>query len=122
MKIKVTLDVFSGRPNPEWIVESVPDWRKLPASGPVEFPANLGYRGITLMNMDPSDSWTDARIYREYIEVKSRNRTNYYFDVDRGVENAIFAARIEAEKEIKAESRFLGRFLESLINRALIDT
>lgn len=49
----ITVDVFSGRPNPAWDLDAaaaaaiVAAWQHLGATGPAEYPGHLGYRGVS---------------------------------------------------------------------------
>jgi hypothetical protein len=94
--MKVELKVFSGRPNPRWFLspEEGPDLQpillRLPHRGSA-FPSLhvMGYRGIVLVNEDPSGPWTDINVYHEWITVRSRDRTDYLIDDVRAVENLL---------------------------------
>ena len=54
----VTLDVFSGLPNPTWMLdddqaaELLAGWEELPATTGGPYPATLGYRGVIIAFAD----------------------------------------------------------------------
>ena len=94
--MKIELKVFSGRPNPRWFLthEDLPDLElvilRLPHHGTAFPPLHvMGYRGFSLMNEDPSGSWTDIVVYHERITVRTRDGTNYLMDDDRTLENML---------------------------------
>ncbi|HXQ68328.1 MAG TPA: hypothetical protein VN980_17295 [Alphaproteobacteria bacterium] len=71
MTIFVTLDIFSGRPNPRWTLDSAAAsslFKRLAAlvteSGSRLEPPGLGYRGLLVESEDGPRIETPIRIYR----------------------------------------------------------
>ncbi|HKO55472.1 MAG TPA: hypothetical protein VJ276_06300 [Thermoanaerobaculia bacterium] len=71
----VELDVFSGRPNPQWQLGKPESARLVhlidslePADGPPPAPAGLGYRGFRIRDAGGA-SW---RAYRGFVEARDR--------------------------------------------------
>lgn len=64
----VTLDVFSGLPNPTWVItpEQTADllgmWDRLDDTAPIEYAGSLGYRGVIVDFADGSRIWVSRRI------------------------------------------------------------
>jgi hypothetical protein len=74
MKLKITLDIFSGRPNPELIVDAAeakkvldtisPNGRmKKLSSNSLQAPSSLGYRGIIVEQLDKASKEHPTRMH-----------------------------------------------------------
>jgi hypothetical protein len=88
--IIVTLDVFSGRPNPEWTLtanEEAEFIRRL-ASAPIKvtrapfLEEPLGYRGFRVRTAHVGRTPTELRVYNGWITDRGQTRE----DVGRGME------------------------------------
>ena len=85
--IEVELDIFSGRPNPTWRLDSVAgdhlhdliESSKPAASGHIA--NNLGYRGFAVRDGDRI-----VRVQRGRIEIERGDNRSYRTDQDRAVE------------------------------------
>jgi hypothetical protein len=59
----VTLDVFSGLPNPTWVLDADQaaefrsQWDDLSVGTPIDYPATLGYRAVIVDFADRSRIW-----------------------------------------------------------------
>ena len=77
MSVRVTADIFSGRPNPEWtlnesqIAQLANQLRDAFAAPPLRahIPDGLGYRGLIIASDDPrlppsetNEGWSDFRL------------------------------------------------------------
>ena len=84
----VELDVYSGRPNPEWSLSTTDDQRfadllsKAPAARSSELASPLGYRGFIVMDR----SGTTTRVLDGVIEVSDDQGVVYRTDPDRELE------------------------------------
>src|SRR5215470_12843066 len=86
--IEVTLDIFSGRPNPHWTLseEQVNDLqtrlRTLPEASPVA-PPGLGYRGFLVTNPGNDDRLpSQLRAFASVIAITTGQATNSYQDAN----------------------------------------
>src|SRR5438874_9009950 len=84
--IEVELDIFSGRPNPRWMLSREQAGRlhdqfseRIPAE-PQEAPG-LGYRGFVLTNLGQDRCIPHRfRVYSSVVTVMERGGTTYYRD------------------------------------------
>lgn len=97
--MRVEMRVFSGRPNPCWVLEGndLPDFPtalyKLPHhGGTFDVPERLGYSGLVVSNEDASAAWTEIIVFHELVMVRLKKRTDYLIDDDRTVENMLLEA------------------------------
>ena len=79
MSAEVTLDIFSGRPNPSWVLEldleeecirRVDTLRPTPEGGVPE-PPGLGYRGFAVQVSDASHDAYTIRVYKGVVQHSS---------------------------------------------------
>ncbi len=96
----VELDIFSGRPNPRWLLRHGDDGllrevhqRLAPAIGPAPEPPGLGYRGFTY-KLDG----TPWRAYRGYISTRGLTLRNPGEEIER-----FLLARMPTEYKAVAE-------------------
>lgn len=86
--IVVELDVFSGRPNPEWTLSATDGarftdlWRSAPIVDPRSVPNNLGYRGFIVTMPDLGT----ARVQDGFVQVTGKDGVSYRSDQDRAIE------------------------------------
>jgi len=113
---KVELDIFSGVPNPTWVL-SLPEASDLasristlnPTKDIAQHPENLGYRGFIVQTIDASSETVQTiRAYHGYIEVVDSTRTTYYVDPQRQIELWLLATA----KPTLAEDLTAGIFKE----------
>lgn len=88
---EVELDIFSGRPNPAWMLTDA-DTRSfadrlaaLPPAAPRKLSANLGYRGFIVTIRQPSGEVT-ARIQKGIAEITKGASITYHKDRNRALE------------------------------------
>ncbi|MBA3322851.1 MAG: hypothetical protein H0T45_15580 [Pyrinomonadaceae bacterium] len=95
-QVKVTLDVFSGKENPTWLLSeeqadaliSVLD--ALPASVPSSFFDGLGYRGFLVTTTDSESGETSSvTAYKGKIRYSSGEVVKYLTDKGRRVEKLL---------------------------------
>jgi hypothetical protein len=92
--VEVELDVFSGRPNPRWMMRSelVPGLSRITAQPQLvaaNEPPGLGYRGFIIRNLT-GDTQIPAmiRVYGGVITVSVDGRELYFAD-EQGLERAL---------------------------------
>ena len=120
-QVKVTLDVFSGKENPTWVLSeeqvdafiSVLD--ALPASAPSSFYDGLGYRGFLVTTTDSESGETSSvTAYKGKIRYSSGEGIKYLTDKGRRVEKLLLesgGARLDpnihkvVEKEIASPEK-----------------
>jgi hypothetical protein len=82
----VTLDVFSGVPNPTWAItpQQAADllgmWDRLDETAAVDYSGDLGYRGVIVGFADGSRIWVSHRVAAEESTATARS------DVDGSLE------------------------------------
>jgi hypothetical protein len=90
-KVEVELDIFSGRPNPVWILSGVERAQfleklaALPGAPPLELATNLGYRGFIVRITNAAES-SVVRIQRGKVHIVRAGKDLYYTDPNRGLE------------------------------------
>ena len=89
MAIKVVLDIFSGRPNPGWALDSAREAEFLsrlmqlqPAPEVAPNPPILGYRGFIVRPSTDSNLDREVRVYGGLV----RHEDETYQDPDRSLE------------------------------------
>ena len=94
--MKIELMVFSGRPNPRWLLtpDDLPDFPTILGAfprhdGPLGLPQRLGYCGIVVSNDNASQEWVEITVYHDIISVRLKDRTEYRIDEERSVENML---------------------------------
>ena len=89
--VKVTLDIFSGRPNPTWTLPSTvargvrSKLTDLPITKAHDFPETLGYRGFWVEMKTGSGRASVLRVYGGFI----KDRESYFLDKDRSIEREL---------------------------------
>ena len=91
---KVELDIFSGIPNPTWMLtfsEASDLTSRISRLDPTEEtgqrPENLGYRGFIVQTIAASSATVQTiRAYHGIIEVVDATKTAYYLDPQRQIE------------------------------------
>ena len=91
---KVELDIFSGIPNPTWMLtfsEASDLTSRISRLDPTEEtgqrPENLGYRGFIVQTIAASSSTVQTiRAYHGIVEVVDSTKTAYYLDPQRQIE------------------------------------
>jgi len=91
---KVELDIFSGVPNPTWMLtfsEASDLTSRISRLDPTEEkgqrPENLGYRGFIVQTIAASSSTVQTiRAYHGIVEVVDSTKTAYYLDPQRQIE------------------------------------
>ena len=92
---KVELDIFSGIPNPTWMLtfsEASDLTSRISRLDPTEEtgqrPENLGYRGFIIVQTIAASSATvqTIRAYHGIVEVVDSTKTAYYLDPQRQIE------------------------------------
>jgi hypothetical protein len=89
--IRVELDIFSGLPNPVWVLspaEGVLFQEKLsalPESPPKVWSNHLGYRGFLVQGADRTGERV-IRVQRGTVEIDMGDRQFYYGDLERQLE------------------------------------
>jgi hypothetical protein len=89
--VKVQPDVFSGRPNPVWMLTGraarslAERLATLPPAAPRKLSTNLGYRGFIVTIPQPTGDIT-ARIQNGIAEITRGGRIDYYQDRNRALE------------------------------------
>jgi len=88
LRIEAMLDIFSGRPNPKWILfrEQVEELRaklgKFPAAQP-KMPPGLGYRGVMITNLNKSPGFPERILaYHGIVSIMDKGITIYQEDVN----------------------------------------
>jgi hypothetical protein len=95
-RIEVELDIFSGRPNPRWMLltEQTDKLRALlQAREPAlpEDPAGLGYRGFLITNLGQDRMIPrKLRLYKVTVAISEGARPSYYKDTQ-GLEGSLLA-------------------------------
>lgn len=118
LKIEVELDIFSGRPNPSWVLsEAQVDELKakfstsLPAAKP-RTPPQLGYNGFIIRNLDKSPIIPDyIRVFGGVLAITDKERTRYckdISDIEEWLTNCSQARAGSYDKIIAQERRRLG--------------
>lgn len=107
--VEAELDIFSGRPNPRWMLsaEQLERLRRqlnepVPAAAPP--PLGLGYRGFVITNLGQDRSIPQQlRVYRSVVIVIDRERRLAYRDTA-GLEDSLldYARRLGYEEAIAA--------------------
>ena len=97
--MRVTLDVFSGRPNPSWELSAkeASDFRdvlrRLPRSNAAsEHRAGMGYRGIVVSSANTYDDefdFDEVRLFNEVITVRTSRSYCELIDQERQLEQAL---------------------------------
>jgi len=91
---KVELDIFSGVPNPTWML-TFPEASDLtsrisrldPTEEKGQRPENLGYRGFIVQTIAASSATVQTiRAYHGIVEVVDSTKTAYYLDPQRQIE------------------------------------
>ena len=91
MRCEVELDIFSGMPNPTWILtEAEADsfarqLAALPRTSARELAGNLGYRGFIVQCAEGADTQL-IRVQKGTVQISKDARTEYAFDVGRELE------------------------------------
>lgn len=91
-RVQVTLDIFSGRPNPQWALseEQIEELRKRLVDLKEEeatTPPGLGYRGFLVANAGQDRRLPEqVRVYNGTVTLVRRGVTRSYADSN-GVEN-----------------------------------
>ena len=91
---KVELDIFSGVPNPTWMLtfsEASDLTSRISRLDPTEEtgqrPENLGYRGFIVQTIAASSATVQTiRAYHGNVEVVDSTKTAYYLDPQRQIE------------------------------------
>ena len=96
--MKIELMVFSGRPNPKWLLlpDDLPGFPTIIGgfprrTGPLALPQRLGYSGIVVSNENTSQEWLDITVLHEFVVVRLKDRTEYRIDDERWLENMLLA-------------------------------
>jgi hypothetical protein len=99
MHIRVELDVFSGRQNPEWNLTAQEgeefsymfrDLAKSESIGPIE--DGLGYRGLIVKGLEGTvEGYDEIHIYRGSVLAYMDNQSSSFIDKDRTLERWLFS-------------------------------
>lgn len=89
----IELDVFSGRPNPYWDLDTQEEsefyrmFRNLPESM-VDAPSGseLGYRAIIVTGVKKLEGCSEIVVFREHVAAKCDKKIAHLFDKDRELE------------------------------------
>ncbi len=94
--IQVELDIFSGREAPQWSLSPTEEKNlrqiisSLPIATRVEFPDNLGYRGLTAKIPDTvSGASSTLKAYNGIIRFETGSQIKFFTDTDRYVERLL---------------------------------
>ena len=108
IKMKVVLDIFSGRDNPEWVLKDteidilIEKTVDLPKTKPVK-PPILGYRGFVVNNIKKIPELPEKIVIYNKTVIYSRNEElEYYEDINELEEWLI---QQESFKELEAVIR-----------------
>ena len=101
---KVELDIFSGIPNPTWMLtfsEASDLTSRISRLDPTEEtgqrPENLGYRGFIVQTIAASSATAQTiRAYHGIVEVVDSTKTAYYLDPQRQIELWLLTTAIAA--------------------------
>ena len=89
--VEVELDVFSGNPNPVWILSEadgvifLKKLAMLPQASAKELHNDLGYRGFIVEVINETEA-SLVRIQNGTVQISQNNTTVYYSDRDRHLE------------------------------------
>ncbi|MBD1843927.1 hypothetical protein H6F89_11055 [Cyanobacteria bacterium FACHB-63] len=97
-KMQVEVDVFSGRPNPEWTLapqeanEFVRLFRALPRySGEASVKEGLGYRGLRITKPGETiEGYSEIEISNGLVVARQNSQFNQFADRDRSLERWAF--------------------------------
>ncbi len=119
-RVEVELDVFSGRPNPTWVL-SVADaayfldkLASLPPVGAGQIENPLGYRGFVV----DTGRGEVGRVQKGTVEVAGGERRSYFADPSRELERWLFnraATEIDSDLAALVEAE-LGRHGQSEVS------
>ena len=86
--IEIILDIFSGRPNPSWVIDKrrmkpiMEKIQDLPPADKIERDI-LGYRGFVIMNHNNLERIPDKIVvYNHVVMITEEGKTNYYSDIN----------------------------------------
>lgn len=124
MKLKVTIDIFSGRPNPELIVSGTEAKKILDTISPsgkmkpinprsVQPPSGLGYRGIIVEQLDKASKEHPARMQITHANVFGDEN---YSRLKGDEMEAIILERVKRFKNVPNRNEF-KKFLEFEMRR-----
>ncbi len=107
--VRVTLDVFSGRPNPAWVLDEseahtlLEKLKNLPPARNAFFSDKLGYRGFILEVSDSeSKETTQIRLYKGNVTYGEGREAKFYKDNESAIERFLLSlagARIDVEMQ-----------------------
>ncbi len=93
IEVRVTLDVYSGRPNPSWMLSQsdaqdlLQMLNGLPRAEPSEFFDGLGYRGFVLDITTPeTSSTTQITLYKGRVRYADGSDARFFADNERQIE------------------------------------
>jgi len=96
-RCEVELDIFSGMPNPTWILTDaeadsfVKQLAALPQSSPRELSGNLGYRGFIVQCTQGSNTQL-IRVQKGTVQISEGATDVYAYDKDRQLERWLLNA------------------------------
>lgn len=118
LKIEVELDVFSGRPNPNWLLsEAQVEELKAKLSAPLpaakpKVPPQLGYNGFIIRNSNKIPIIPDyIRVFSGVLAITDKGRTRYckdVFDIEKWLTSCSQARKGGYDKIIVQERQRLG--------------
>ena len=90
-QVQAELDVFSGRPNPQWTLSAedarrlLDELEKLPQAPAEPFDSLLGYRGI-LVRVSSAEGVTTYRLWNALVTKEASGQLSAHHDKDRALE------------------------------------
>ncbi len=107
-KTYVELDIYSGQPNPTWILPSAIEEdmmsriTKLKSTSKITInPQNLGYRGFIINTQDSeSNILKTIKLYKGFIEVSNSTGKMYYEDPQKKIEIWLLSTSVSAQPPV----------------------
>lgn len=113
--IEVVLDIFSGRPNPRWMLseEQIEELKTkigaFPSAKP-KTPPGLGYRGMRVINISKMAGIPNQIIaYNGVLAITEKGKINYYEDNNKIEEWLLNQAHKQGYGEVIEKSRQYSR-------------
>jgi hypothetical protein len=124
MKLKITLDIFSGRPNPELIVSAAEARKVLDSISPkgrmkklsnrsIQPPGNLGYRGIIVEQLDKASREHPRRMHLTHANMFG---SESFSDLSGEAMESFLLNKLNRFKGVPNKKEFKG-YLEKEIKR-----
>jgi hypothetical protein len=124
MKLKITLDIFSGRPNPELIVSAAEAKKVLDAIAPsgrmknmtaksIQTPSGLGYRGIIVEQLDKASKEHPTRMHVTHANMFGSDK---FSALDGDAVEAFIFSKLSRFKDVPNRKEFKG-YLEREVKR-----